>query len=152
MRRRVAVLALTALSLQSISCGTLLHPERRGLRSDRLDPAIVALDGIGLLFFFVPGAVAFAVDFATGAIYLPPDQFSDLTPSQLSTPDLKRIEVQPATLDRRQLETIVQQQTGKVIDLNSPNVRVMRLNTLDEFPRVFRNANTQPSSNSAPGW
>jgi hypothetical protein len=29
------------------------------------------LDGLGLLCFFVPGVVAFAVDFWTGAIYLP---------------------------------------------------------------------------------
>jgi hypothetical protein len=29
------------------------------------------LDGLGLLLFFVPGVVAFAVDFYTGAIYLP---------------------------------------------------------------------------------
>ena len=53
-------------------CGTLLHGERRGqLHSNQLDWGIVALDGLGLLLFFVPGVVAFAVDFATGAIYLP---------------------------------------------------------------------------------
>lgn len=29
------------------------------------------LDGIGLLFFLVPGVIAFAVDFSNGTIYLP---------------------------------------------------------------------------------
>ena len=53
-------------------CGTLLHSERVGQPHSRdIDWKIVALDGLGLLFFFVPGVVAFAVDFYTGAIYLP---------------------------------------------------------------------------------
>lgn len=53
-------------------CGTLLHAERHGqLHSNQLDWGIVALDGLGLLLFFVPGVIAFAVDFYTGAIYLP---------------------------------------------------------------------------------
>nr|WP_269783542.1 hypothetical protein [Marinibactrum halimedae] len=53
------------------ACGTILHPERRGQSGGQLDPAIVVLDAVGLLMFFVPGVVAFAVDFTTGAIYLP---------------------------------------------------------------------------------
>ena len=48
-----------------------MYPERRGQRTGTLDPGIVLLDGLGLLLFFVPGVIAFAVDFATGAIYLP---------------------------------------------------------------------------------
>ena len=53
-------------------CGTLLHSERRGQpHSNEIDWEIVALDGLGLLLFFVPGVVAFVVDFHTGAIYLP---------------------------------------------------------------------------------
>ena len=38
-----------------------------------LDPTILLLDAFGLLLFIGPGLVAFGVDFATGAIYLPPD-------------------------------------------------------------------------------
>src|SRR5689334_12007234 len=55
------------------SCGTILYPERRGQTAGRLDVGVVALDGIGLLLFLVPGVIAFAVDFATGTIYLPPE-------------------------------------------------------------------------------
>jgi hypothetical protein len=55
-------------------CGTLLHSERHGQPHSRdLDWKIVALDSLGLVFFFVPGVVAFTVDFYTGAIYLPHD-------------------------------------------------------------------------------
>jgi hypothetical protein len=58
--------------LASGGCGSILHPERCGQpHGPHLDWKIVALDGLGLLLFFVPGVVAFVVDFCTGAIYLP---------------------------------------------------------------------------------
>jgi len=53
-------------------CGTIMHPERRHQpRSHQIDWKVAALDGLGLLLFFVPGVIAFVVDFYTGAIYLP---------------------------------------------------------------------------------
>lgn len=53
-------------------CGTIMYPERRHQpRSHQIDWKVAALDGLGLLLFFVPGVVAFVVDFCTGAIYLP---------------------------------------------------------------------------------
>lgn len=53
-------------------CGTLLHQERVHQPHSRdIDWKIAALNGLGLALFFVPGVVAFAVDFYTGAIYLP---------------------------------------------------------------------------------
>jgi hypothetical protein len=54
-------------------CGMILYPERRGQPAGRLDWGVVLLDGVGLSLFFIPGVVAFAVDFASGTIYLPPD-------------------------------------------------------------------------------
>ena len=75
MRRPVASLFLTIiLILPSPGCGTLMFSERQHqVRSDRFDPNVLVLDGIGLFFFVVPGLVAFAVDLYTGAIYLPED-------------------------------------------------------------------------------
>lgn len=62
----------SAMSLSG--CGTILHNERVGGPHSRdIDWKIVALDGLGLALFFVPGVIAFAVDFYTGAIYLPPE-------------------------------------------------------------------------------
>ena len=70
---RMAVVALCLPLLLPLSgCGTLIFPERQGQASGKLDPNILILDGFGLLFFIVPGLVAFVVDFATGAVYLPP--------------------------------------------------------------------------------
>jgi hypothetical protein len=60
-----------ALALHLAGCGTLLYPERHGLRGGRVDPAVVLLDGALLFLFIVPGLVAYGIDFHTGAIYLP---------------------------------------------------------------------------------
>ena len=63
------------LGVSASGCGTVLYPERRGQPAGRLDWSVVAMDAIGLIFFFVPGVIAFAVDFMTGAIYLPYDGY-----------------------------------------------------------------------------
>ena len=65
---------LLALALSTSGCGTLFFPERQGEdNSGRLDPNVLILDAFGLIFYIVPGLVAFIVDFSTGAIYLPED-------------------------------------------------------------------------------
>ena len=70
---RAATLGLALLFLVSTSgCGTLLFPERNDQpHSGRLDPNVMILDGIGLLFFVLPGLVAFGIDALSGAAYLP---------------------------------------------------------------------------------
>ena len=70
MRKCVAALLLLVL-LQPLGCGTLLYRERIGQPRGKLDVFVVLLDSVGLVYFVVPGLIAFAVDFATGAIYLP---------------------------------------------------------------------------------
>ena len=66
------MLAGLLLAASLTSCGTLIFQQRHGQSPGKIDPNIVLLDGIGLIFFIVPGLVAYAVDFTTGAIYLPP--------------------------------------------------------------------------------
>lgn len=63
---------LASALLLPLGCATIFFPERQGQRSGKVDPNILILDGVGLLFFLIPGLIAFGVDFATGAIYLPP--------------------------------------------------------------------------------
>lgn len=70
IRQATAFGLLLALVTQ-LGCGTILYPERRGQRGGRIDPAVAVMDGVGCLLFLIPGLVAFAVDFGTGAIYLP---------------------------------------------------------------------------------
>ena len=47
----------------------------RSVTTQRKTVVTIAAWTIGLLIFFIPGVIAFAVDFSTGAIYLPPDQY-----------------------------------------------------------------------------
>ena len=111
---RVAGTLTTGLAFSLASCGTLLYPERRDQPAGRLDVGVVALDGLGLLLFLVPGVIAFAVDFATGAIYLPPG-YASLAPP--AAKDLRQVRVAPAELTPRRVEAIVLEQTGKAVSL-----------------------------------
>lgn len=71
--KKVLTMALIAaiLTTNLSGCGTILHPDRKGQIDGRIDPAIAVLDAVGLLFFLIPGVIAFAVDFSNGTIYLP---------------------------------------------------------------------------------
>lgn len=70
--RFIALLLSLAIVLPLPSCGTLMFQDRQGEEhSGELDPNVLIMDGIGLLFFLLPGVIAFVVDFSTGAIYLP---------------------------------------------------------------------------------
>ena len=77
-----SILLATTVITQLSACGTVFYPERRGQISGEIDPGVAILNGIGLLFYIIPGVIAFAVDFATGAIYLPDARYS-LEPEQL---------------------------------------------------------------------
>ena len=68
---RALALALAGLLLAS-SCGALLFPERRGQDSGKVDPNVIVMDAFLLIFWIIPGVVALAIDFGTGAAYLPP--------------------------------------------------------------------------------
>lgn len=76
MKPVVATAFSALLVFELAGCGTIIYPERRGQAGGKIDPAVVIMDGIGLLFWVIPGLVAFAVDFATGAIYSPSGRFS----------------------------------------------------------------------------
>jgi hypothetical protein len=76
LQKSLALVLCGLLLVQLAGCGTLIYPERRGQTSGDIDPTVAILDGIGLLFFLLPGLVAFAIDFSTGAIYLPGGQRS----------------------------------------------------------------------------
>jgi hypothetical protein len=127
---RVAGTLATALAFFLASCGTLLYPERRGQPVGRLDIGVVALDGVGLLLFLVPGVIAFAVDFATGAIYLPPC-YTTLAPPAAA--DLRQVRVDPFELTPRRVEDIVREQTGKAVSLRPGAYRATPLPALDGF-------------------
>ncbi len=113
--RKTTVLALVvALVVQVSSCGTLLHPERRGQTSGRIDPSIAILDGLGLLLFIIPGLIAYAIDFSSGAIYLPGTAGS-VTPG--ADGEFVVVQTSPGGPTEAELEAILETHTGRDIDL-----------------------------------
>ncbi|MDX1268386.1 MAG: hypothetical protein R3311_13565, partial [Oceanisphaera sp.] len=72
-----------------------------------------------LLFFIVPGVIAFAVDFTTGAIYLPGGRRAELQPNV--TPD--------------SLNNSLYASTGQRIDWQQDMVLVEALGSTDEAQR-----------------
>jgi hypothetical protein len=128
---------LVMLALITTSCGTLLYPERRGQPAGRLDAGVVALDAVGLLCFLIPGVIAFAVDFADGTIYLPPDRVP--CASSADWQHLQKIQVAPADLTAQRLEAIVGEQTGQPIRLQPGTYRAARISEIQEFTPVTIN-------------
>lgn len=149
---RWIVMALCAtLLVQLASCGTLLYPERRGQSRGKIDPAVAILDGVGLLFFIIPGAIAFAVDFSTGAIYLPPSESSKATGDDaagVEKPDNKVVYLNPDALSVKAIEETVARETGKKIDLNAPNVEIARFATRSMVFDEMAKANAEFASGS----
>jgi len=115
------------LSLFIAGCGTLLYPERKGQTGGRLDPAVVALNGAGLILYLVPGLIAFAVDFHNGTIYLPAGQgFTDVDE------DAEPISVTLPVTDEK-IEAALETHYGYVFDLTNPGVETLALESLDEL-------------------
>lgn len=75
-RNRLLTAVVIGLVLVSSSgCGTLLYPARMDAKpSTRLDTRVVILDCLWLVVGIIPGAVALAVDFITGAAYFSEDE------------------------------------------------------------------------------
>jgi len=74
--RLVAVITLVALLAMTTNCGFILYPERRGQKEGQinlndLDVVVLVLDILWFIPGIIPGAVALAVDFLTGCIYMP---------------------------------------------------------------------------------
>ena len=133
------------IAAQLVGCGTILYPERRGQSSmERLDADIVILDTIGLFFFLVPGVIAFAVDFATGAIYLPRGQKSNVGDL------LGELEIHQERLPVRsvaEIERILREATGLTIELASQSVLVFRAQEREDVRSRLRELNAGSSQN-----
>lgn len=118
-RKSLALLLAGTLTTQLAACGTVFYPERKGQISGRIDPVVAIANGVGLLFFIVPGVIAFAVDFTTGAIYLPGGRRAELQPNV--TPD--------------SLNNSLYASTGQRIDWQQDMVLVEALGSTDEAQR-----------------
>ncbi len=141
LRKCFHVVVTSLLVFQLSGCGTLLYPERKGQTGGRLDVGVVILDAIGLLFFLIPGIVAFAVDFNHGTIYLPAKK------AVLSKADLKEIKFDPKHTSLAQIEQIIKDETGQTVKLTKGNVRISRLESKEEMMTQFAQSLPQSQDN-----
>jgi hypothetical protein len=137
--RLIALALVLTIAFFSTSCGTILYPERRGQTRGVIDPGVLLLDAVGLIFFVIPGIVAFAVDFSTGAIYYPsvpygpPAAFGPTTQNTFQRADLVEVTVPKEELTQAKIEEVVSQQTGKPVKLNPGQYRAAEISDLNEF-------------------
>lgn len=130
MTRWLSMTLACGLLLQLSACGVILHPERQGQRAGQIDAKVAILDGIGLLFFLVPGVIAFAVDFATGTIYLPTKRASIGVDGQ----DLRRVTFAvPLSIDK--LENLLAHELGVKIALNDAYVTMRYVDTVADIAK-----------------
>ena len=129
----VSCVLLVSMLLPIAGCGTIFWPERKGQPAGRLDPKVVALDAVGLLLFFIPGVIAFAVDFNNGTIYLPSDSQANSPPSSLGWDSVRTSSVTP---DADEIERIVHERTDKSIRLQPGHYRAQQLASLQELADV----------------
>ncbi len=96
------------LVLLVTSCGTILHPERKGQYSinKRLDLAMVALNASSVLLFPPLTVAMFAVDFKTQAIYLPAEEIilHDETPKNIQKRKQEQALLEEQEKERLRLE------------------------------------------------
>jgi hypothetical protein len=110
-QNRIKRSVVTALLITQVTaCGTILYPERRGQDSGQIDVGVAALNAVGLLFFLVPGVVAFGVDFITGAIYLPSGGVANLTQDELDA-----VRKNSNEIDLEKFKTIMAQRTDIIL-------------------------------------
>src|SRR5690242_305900 len=132
--RRVFVQASAVSSLALVAgCGMILHPERRNQPpGGDMDWSVFALDAIGLLLFFIPGVIAFAVDFTTGAIYLPPPGYGD-DRNPTGEPHLVKVLVPREELNQRRLEEVATEHAGREVRLVAGEYKTSPLERLEDF-------------------
>jgi hypothetical protein len=129
----VNVCAAGSLSLVA-GCGMILHPERRNQPpGGSVDWSVVALDGLGLLLFFIPGVIAFAVDFSTGAIYLPPTQGYGDNGRPAKDQPLVEVQVPQKELTQQRLEQVASHHAGRDVRLVTGEYETTPLTKLDDF-------------------
>ncbi|MEJ2689412.1 MAG: hypothetical protein P8130_05575 [Deltaproteobacteria bacterium] len=109
----------------TVSCGTLIYPQRRGQTGGNIDPGIAILDGIGLLVFIIPGLIAYAIDFSTGAIYLPHTHRKSEAETGVKV-------VLAKSRDWGDIASTIKLATGRQPDLTDPDLRIYKPDDRDK--------------------
>lgn len=125
-------LVCAVLIVQVAGCGTIMYPERKGQKAGRIDAGVAVLDGICLLFFIIPGVIAYAVDFNNGTIYLP-----GTDRGSLDIKNIKQVKFDPNNYTNASIEKIIKDETGYEVKLNQNNMKISRLGSIDDMKIRF---------------
>jgi hypothetical protein len=139
----LSVIILAVLLTQIAGCGTIMYPERRGQKvHGDVDTRVAVLDAVGLLFFIIPGLIAFGVDFYTGAIYLRPGE-KQVWGQTHGKQELVVISVDPNQLDQKMIEKIVSDHIGQKISLEDQHMQISKFDGTDvnEFKTLLAEIN-----------
>ena len=128
----IYVLICSVLVFQLVGCGTIMYPERKGQKGGRIDVGVAVLDGIGLLFFFIPGIIAYAVDFNNGTIYLPGGLLSSLEIN-----NIKEVKFDPKHTSIVVIEKIIENETGYDVNLYKSKMQIVKLKSSDDIKTHF---------------
>lgn len=132
----VPLLAFTMI-VNLASCGTILYPERKGQKAGQIDPGVAILDGVGLLFFIIPGVIAFAVDFSNNTIYMPHSHSSKFDSSHRYS----QIQISKK-LDAATIQDFIRAETGAAINLQQSNMEVVKLGSAADLDSRFASYGT----------
>jgi len=127
----LTITVIMAFLLQITACGTLMYPERKGQTGGKIDAGVAVLDGLGLLLFIIPGAIAFIVDFSNGTIYLPPEKSSLLEENDYT--NLIALQIDKDKMNLQKIEFVVSENTGINFDIDDQRIQVVELNNITEF-------------------
>ena len=117
----VCVVVSVVLMTQLYGCGTIIYPERRGQTGGTVDPGIAIMDALWFIVFIIPGFVAFAIDFSTGAIYFPHGSKRASDPGEHGKMTVVRVD--PRDLNEAKIKEVVMRETGiKELDLNRATI------------------------------
>ncbi|AQU82214.1 MULTISPECIES: hypothetical protein [unclassified Halomonas] len=126
--RRWLAGAVVGVSIVTLSgCGTLFYPERKGQLSGDVDPVVAIANSVGLLFFIVPGVIAYAVDFSNGTIYLPSNSSASV--------DIHRLD---DSMDVAALEKLLSDKAGQPVSLENELIMIEEVDSLDEALAMVR--------------
>lgn len=121
LKKIMATVAIASVLGNVAGCGVLLHPERQGQQGGKIDVEVALLNSIGLVFFVVPGLVAFAIDFHQGTIYLPGGITSASSDDGLRVVKLK------GKVNKESIEAAVREELGVNINLSADNVQAQQV-------------------------
>lgn len=126
--RRWLAGAVVGVSIVALSgCGTLFYPERKGQLSGDVDPVVAIANSVGLLFFIVPGVIAYAVDFSNGTIYLPSNSSASVDSHRLDD-----------SMDVAALEKLLSDKAGQPVSLENELIMIEEVESLDEALAMVR--------------